>query len=93
VTAGPEQKVLVGLLFTLTGASFSDPDHDAPWTVTINWGDGTSPTTFPMASEGTINGSHSYAGVAFTVYTLSVTVEDAHGNRSTASKTVNIALL
>ena len=93
VTAGGDQNVLVGLLFTLSGASFSDPDHDGPWTVTINWGDGTSPTTFPMASEGTINGSHSYAGVAFTVYTLSVTVEDAHGNRSTASKTVRIALL
>jgi len=93
VTAGLDQNVLVGVLFSLSGASFSDPDHDGPWTVTINWGDGTSPTTFPMASEGTINGSHSYAGVALTVYTLSVTVEDAHGNRSTASKTVKIVLL
>jgi PKD repeat protein len=92
VTAGPDQSVLVGLLFTLNGASFSDPDHDGPWTVTIDWGDGTSPRTF-TASEGTISGSHSYAGVAFTEYTLTVTVVDAHGNRNSASKRVSVALL
>ncbi len=94
VNAGTDpQSVLVGLLFTLDGASFSDPDHDGPWTVTIDWGDGTSPRSFPMANEGTINGSHSYGGVALTEYTLTVTVEDAHGNRNSASKKVKIALL
>jgi hypothetical protein len=61
--------------------------------VTIDWGDGTSPRTFPMASEGTISGSHSYAGLALTEYTLTVTVVDAHGNRSSASKKVTVALL
>jgi PKD repeat protein len=93
VTAGPDQHPLVGLGFSLDGASFSDPDHDGPWTVTIDWGDGTSPRTFPMASEGTISGSHSYAGLALTEYTLTVTVVDAHGNRSSASKKVTVALL
>jgi hypothetical protein len=77
----------------LDGASFSDPDHDGPWTVTIDWGDGTSPSTFPMAIEGTIGGSHSYGGIALTQYILTVTVVDAHGNRSSASKKVTIALL
>jgi PKD repeat protein len=93
VTAGLDQHPLVGLVFNLDGASFSDPDHDGPWTVTIDWGDGTSPRTFPMASEGTISGSHSYAGLALTQYTLTVTVVDAHGNRSSASKKVTVALL
>jgi hypothetical protein len=92
VTAGGDQNVLVGLLFTLSGASFSDPDHDGPWNVTIDWGDG-SQTTFGTSSEGTISGSHSYAGLALSQYTLTVTVVDAHGNRGSASKTVKVTLL
>ncbi|PYO98212.1 MAG: hypothetical protein DMD60_04715 [Gemmatimonadetes bacterium] len=92
VTAGPDQNPVVGLVFTLSGASFSDPDHDGPWNVTIDWGDG-SQTTFGTSSEGSIGGSHSYAGVAFTQYTLTVTVVDAHGNRGSASKTVTVTLL
>ncbi len=92
VIAGPDQNPGVGLLFNLSGASFSDPDHDGPWTVTIDWGDGSQPLTF-QASEGPINGSHSYTGVALTEYTLTVTVVDAHGNRNSASKKVTVALL
>ena len=68
------------------------PDHDGPWTVTIDWGDGSQPLTF-QASEGPINGSHSYTGVALTEYTLTVTVVDAHGNRNSASKKVTVTLL
>ena len=34
--------VLIGALFSLQRASFSDPDHNGPWTVTIDWGDGNS---------------------------------------------------
>ena len=45
VSAGSDQTVLVGALFSLSGASFSDPNHDGPWTVTIDWGDGTSSTS------------------------------------------------
>src|SRR5207249_238836 len=76
VTAGGEQTVLVGALFTLDGASFSDPDNDAPWTVTIDWGDGTS-TTFPTSNEGSINGNHSYPiTITPADYTLRVTVTD-----------------
>jgi len=92
VIAGSDQHPLVGLVFNLDGASFSDPDHDGPWTVTIDWGDGSQPLTF-SASEGPINGSHSYTGVALTEYTLTVTVVDAHGNRNSDSKKVTVALL
>src|SRR5207245_1160457 len=59
VIAGGDQSVVIGALFNLQGASFSDPDHDGPWTVTIDWGDGSSPATF-TAAEGSISRSHSY---------------------------------
>jgi len=91
VIAGDAQRVLLGLLFTLQGASFSDPDHDGPWTVTIDWGDGTS-NTFG-ASEGSIGGSHSYPVTLLGGdYTLTITVVDAHGARSSASKTVHVVV-
>jgi hypothetical protein len=94
VNAGTDpQTVLIGALFTLSGASFSDQDHDGPWTVTIDWGDGTSPTAFSMTSEGTINGSHSYSDVLVASHTLTITVTDAHGATGTASKTVKVVAL
>src|SRR5205807_1838873 len=34
VNAGGDQGVLIGALFSLSGASFTDPDHNGPWTVT-----------------------------------------------------------
>src|SRR5439155_24510137 len=52
VTAGPNQNEITGLLVSLRGASFSDPDHDGPWNVTIDWGDGSTTGPFPMSSEG-----------------------------------------
>jgi PKD repeat protein len=91
VIAGDAQRVLLGLLFTLQGASFSDPDHDGPWTVTLDWGDGRSDTF--GASEGSIGGSHSYPVTLLGGdYTLTITVVDAHGARSSASKTVHVVV-
>src|SRR5438552_9174832 len=92
VSAGGEQTVLVGALFSLTGAGFSDPDHDGPWTITIEWGDGTSDTrTAP--SEGSIGGSHSYPVTLLPHdYQLTVTVVDAHGGRGSATKTVHVVV-
>ena len=94
VNAGTDpQTVLIGALFTLSGASFSDQDNDGPWTVTIDWGDGTAPTTFSMPSQGTINGQHSYGDVLLASHTLTITVTDAHGATGRASKTVNVVAL
>ncbi len=93
VTAGGDQTVLVGALFTLSGAAFSDPDHDGPWTVTIDWGDGTSSTS-TSPGEGSIGGSHSYPVTVLPHdYQLTVTVVDAHGGRGSATKTVHVVLL
>ena len=93
VTAGGDQTVLVGALFSLSGAGFSDPNHDGPWTVTISWGDGTSSTS-TASSEGSIGGSHSYPVTLLGHdYQLTVTVVDAHGARGSASKTVHVVVL
>jgi len=89
VTAGGDQTVLIGALFNLSGASFSDQDHDGPWTVTIDWGDGGS-DTFAMTTEGAISGSHSYHDLVLATHKLTITVVDAHSASGTASKTVNV---
>jgi PKD repeat protein len=93
VSAGTNpQNVLVGALFSLEGASFSDPDN-GPWNVTIDWGDG-SQDAFPMSSAGTINRTHSYpVTVLGKDYQLRVTVEDARGAQGSATKTVSVTLL
>ena len=92
VSAGGDQDVLVGLGFTLNGASFTDPDHDGPWNVTIDWGDQTTPASFTAPSEGSIPGSHTYSTLVPATYTLTITVVDGHGNVGTGTKTVQVHL-
>ncbi len=92
VTAGIDQNVLIGALFNLSGASFSDPDHNGPWTVTIDWGDNTAPSTF-TASEGPINASHTYITVLPATYRLTITVTDPGGLSDSASKVVKVTTL
>jgi len=93
VNAGTDpQIVLVSALFSLEGASFSDPDN-GPWIVTIQWGDG-SQDTFPMSSGGTVNRTHSYPVTLLGQdYQLRLTVEDARGAQGSATKTVSVKLL
>lgn len=92
VNAGPDQPVLLSVLtMTLEGASFSDVDHDGPWQVTIDWGDGQS-TSFTAPNEGAINGQHTYSDLLPTTHTLTITVQDAHGAIGRASKNVKIQL-
>ena len=49
--------------------------NDNPWTVSVNWGDNTSPSTF-SATPGAINQHHTYASGT---YTVSVTVTNGYG--------------
>jgi hypothetical protein len=92
VNAGADQNVTVGLLFSLSGASFSDPDNDGPWRITINWGDGSSDTQ-TASSTGGISASHSYVTVLPATYTLTITVEDSHGAKASDSKKVSVTTL
>jgi PKD repeat protein len=90
VNAGGDERVLLGLGYTLDGASFTDPDHDGDWTVTINWGDGAS-TTFTTSSEGSISSrSHTYV---LGTFTIRVTVRDSHGNSAFDEKELKVLLI
>ncbi|HEX9394498.1 MAG TPA: PKD domain-containing protein [Gemmatimonadales bacterium] len=88
VNAGPNQTVVVGLLYTLN-ASFSDPDF-GPWTYTIDWGDGSS-SSGNLSSPGSFSAGHTYL-VPLTSHTVTVTVTDHLGASGRASKTVTVLL-
>ena len=92
VIAGSKQNELTGIAVSLQGASFSDPNHDGPWTVTVNWDDGNS-SQFTLTNEGSIDASHTYVVLLPTDFHVTITVEDAHGARGSASKTISVALL
>ncbi len=91
MNAGPDETVLIGALYSLT-ASFSDPDHDGPWTYTIDWGDGSS-SRGSASSEGSFGASHSYLTLLPATYTVTVTVVDSHGNRGSDTKVVKVVSL
>jgi len=59
-------------------ASFTDPDN-GPWTYTINWDDGSSPSSTGSATPApsTFQATHSYANPG--VYTINVCVKDGTG--------------
>jgi len=88
VNAGPNQTVVVGLLYALR-ASFADPDN-GPWTYTINWGDGSS-SSGSRATAGGFTAGHTYV-VPLTRHTVTVTVTDSRGASGAASKVVTVLL-
>jgi hypothetical protein len=78
-------------LFSL--GSFSDSGPDSPWTVDVDWGDGSN-TTFTQTATGVITAqSHTYADNAPNngPYTVKVKVTDKDGSSDTKSFTINVA--
>jgi hypothetical protein len=57
--------------------SFTESTTTGPYSITVNWGDGTAHTTFQQAAAGAINQFHTYTTVA--TDTVTVTVEDSTG--------------
>ena len=86
VEAGPDATIDEGDTFAGTG-SFSD-EAGTPWTVTINYGDGSSASVFSAASTGTIPLSHQYTRDGS--YTVSVTVLDDSSNSASGTSTVTV---
>ena len=84
VEAGPDATINEGDTFAGTG-SFSD--DAGPWTVTIDFGDGSSAEVYSTASTGTIPLSHTYADND--LYTVTVSVDDGDGP-VTATSTVGV---
>lgn len=84
VSAGSDEKVLLGVLYNLRW-SFADPDN-GPWQYTINWGDGS--TSSGMASSaGSYTKGHTYLLGSFTIR---VTVTDAKGATASATKRLSV---
>ncbi|PYP49355.1 MAG: hypothetical protein DMD45_14890 [Gemmatimonadetes bacterium] len=77
VNAGGGGTILIGS-FTLD-ASFTDQDHDGPWSYSIDWDDGSSPERGTAPSEGPITKTHSYGLELLGKHNVTVTVTDSHG--------------
>jgi hypothetical protein len=75
VTAPSDQTAVEGAAKSFNVGSFADPDG-GPWTVTVNWGDGSPNTTFNRAVAGSLGTQpHTYAEEGS--YTVTVTVTDS----------------
>ena len=90
VSAGADQSVLLGLLYTLSGVTFSDPNDAGPWSYRIDWGD-QSFSTNSTASQGSLSGSHNYLLPGS--YRITVTVTDSHGASGSGSKILTVGAL
>ena len=90
VNAGSDETAVTGLLYS-TSVSFSDANHNGPWSYTINWGDGTS--TGSWTGEGSHTISHTYVVLLLKSFTVTVTVTDAAGASGSDSKVVTVLLL
>jgi PKD repeat protein len=90
LTAPSDQSSTEGSSTPFSLGSFADPDPDSPWTVDVNWGDDSSPTTFTMTSPGTITApSHPYADEGS--FNVTVTVTDRNGASDSKTFSVTVA--
>jgi hypothetical protein len=88
VTAAADQTATQGVSKSFALGSFSDPGAEASWSVTVNWGDGSTNDTFTVTGD-TANAacaasctlgprSHTYATTGSK--TVTVTVNDGNGS-------------
>lgn len=77
---------------TLTGISFSDPGiNDDPWTVSIDWGDGSTDDSYSTNDQGAQgNQSHTYNTPGTYTATVTVTDEDGGEGSNTSSSSVTV---
>jgi hypothetical protein len=77
---------------TLGGISFSDPGvNDDPWSVDIDWGDGSAHTTYSTNTQGAqANRTHTYNAVGEWTATVTVTDEDSGVGSNTSSNTITV---
>ncbi|MBX2997504.1 MAG: DUF11 domain-containing protein [Caldilineaceae bacterium] len=92
VTPPANQTANEGQIKTFNLGSFTDPGNDAPWTVTVNWGDTSTPITLTMMAPGTITPTaHVYPDNG--VYTVTVTVADKDGASQSRTFTITVSNL
>src|SRR5207249_11990613 len=79
VTPPANQTATEGISKSFSLGSFTDPDG-SPWSIVVNWGDGTAHTAFSLSSAGSL-GSQNHAYADEGTYTATITVTDST-NRS-----------
>src|SRR5919198_5006508 len=91
VTAAADQSANEGASTTFSLGSFSDPGaNDDPWSIDVNWGDGTAHSTFTAATQGALaSQSHKYDDSG--TYTVTVKATDKDGDAGTATFQVTVA--
>jgi PKD repeat protein len=91
VTAAADQSSNEGQNASFALGSFSDAGvNDAPWSVDVNWGDGSPHATFTAASQGPL-GSQSHTYADNDLYTVTVKVTDKDNGNASATFKVNVA--
>lgn len=86
VAAGPDQTGVLGSVFSLAPATFSDPGLADLHTATIDWGDGG--IVSGTVGQGTISGSHSYTNPGSFVVEICVLDDDGGRGCDTLAITV-----
>src|SRR5205085_2090769 len=91
VTAGANQSSFARPHTSFHLGSFTDPGvNDAPWHVSVDWGDGSPATTFTTSSPGALAAQHHTYADGPHAYTVAVTVTDKDGGTGSASYTATI---
>jgi PKD domain len=90
ITAAANQSANEGASSSFNLGSFTDPGPDAPWSVDVDWGDGSAHTTFSQNTTGSLGAqSHTYADGPAT-RTVSVSVTDKNNGTDTKTFTVTV---
>src|SRR3989442_2880593 len=84
VTAPANQSANEGASTSFTLGSFSDPGvNDTPWTVDVDWGDGSPHTAFSTATHGALGmKSHTYADNTTSPATATLTTMKGTANNA-----------
>jgi hypothetical protein len=90
VTAPGDQNASIGQAQSFALGSFVDPGPDAPWQVTVDWGDDQPDTQFEVAAPGMIPAQgHGYASAG--TFQVTVTVADKDNGSQARSFQVSVA--
>jgi hypothetical protein len=93
VTAPANQNAAAGSPTSFNLGSFADADAAGPWTVTVNWGDGSAQTTFTASVQGSL-GAITRSFQAAGNNTVTVTVMDSnHDVQTTSFRITTVSLV
>lgn len=90
ITPPANQSASEGAAQSFNLGAFTDAGSDSPWTVDVDWGDGSAHSSFTLASAGTLGAQpHTYADNGS--YAVTVKVSDQAGNATSQSFQITVA--